>query len=172
MKSRCGSVQIGKRWTNNIDGHSWPEFLSLTIELMLEKQALNLRTLLKINDRNILNDRIINIGRSRTVVIECPGILYFDILRKFFPTAEEMGIAINRLDFKDNIGNTYLTNIFIAIANYENVYYRAGNHIYQGYTYSGIDTHHFMANINDDNIPISTTLMIQDACKNYIKYFK
>lgn len=100
-----------------------------------KNKSVNIRTLLKYINKNITENRIINMGHRRIVSCDFPCLVVFDFIRTMFSTLKDMEIAINKL-YKLNFNvedSEYILKIFIALADYHN--FKEGTYTYYGKEY-------------------------------------
>ena len=156
---------------SNIFDPEWRKLFNYTIKNLLIFGELNLRTLLKLVDKNIDMRRIIRLTSYNKILnSDSPAIIFFDILNSLYSTPTEMYNSIRKIEFERYKANEYISKSFMIIAGYNPDFMSEDTHKYNGHIFT-IQQNSFMASIPDLGTFISGDELIKDACKNYVNYF-
>ena len=149
------------------------------LKALLRSNKLNLRTLLKFNEKNYNNNRFLKLHMKTKSVNDFISLPVFDFLKTMLGSIEELEEAILNLT-ASNIKSLEedICIGFIALADYETNQFEIGEHNYTDniiYTLSNPyfpdiiqDTHNFWIKYNNN---IETIELLKKAFKNYKNNF-
>ena len=145
----------------------------------LKNDTLNLRTLLKIQEKNYNNNRNIKINRQADLINDFISLSVFDFLKTIFSSINDLEESIDKTTPKDIVGfEEYISVCFIALADYEKSKFKSGTfqftdnieYTLQNPYYPDVlnNTHDFWEKNKERLSPIE---LLKAAFKNYKEYF-
>lgn len=147
------------------------------LSALIENRSLNIRTLLKCEERNIDSHRTVEIPQRTIYVDSIPCIAIFEFITSLYGSAIETEKCLSKLKASSfaEYSRNHILDAFIILAGYDKSKLKIGDH-----SFEGIDYH-----INEENgvsfllttttvepsVDIDIETIIKKAYSNYKQYF-